>query len=304
MILLLTVILSFQALQVPAQTSSPVVNELGSPLLPACPGAGQESFPLPPVILVDPTSPKETVPASDPKVMTEGAGRFQDMALIPAGEFEMGSSETEGRPDERPRKKVFLKEFYVAARDVTVAEYCEFLNMEGLNAREGGQRAAINNPDCPLMRTGKKFQPKRGMADKPMVCVSWFGAAEYAEWAHGRLPTSAEWEKAALLVTPNPPEDRLSLEWHGSSGETGGAGPSNLRMVGDVWQWCSDWYEKDYYTSCPNANPPGPALGAEKNLRGGSFAAAECSTRIRNRHKAAPRGCFRTVGFRIVKDLS
>jgi sulfatase modifying factor 1 len=305
-ILILILVFSFQGswLPVVAWASNPAIEELDCPLLPGCPGETRETFPLPPVIKLDGQSPKDPARPKERRVLKQGAGRFSDMALVPAGEFEMGSSETEGRPDERPKKKIFLKEFYISSREVTVDEYCDFLNSDGNESREGGPRVALNNPECPLAISGKEFQPKGGMADRPMICVSWFGAAEYAEWAGGRLPTSVEWEKAALLVTPNPPEDSLSLDWAGSRKASSAEGHSSLGMVGNVWQWCSDWYDKDYYASCPSANPPGAPLGNEKNLRGGSYAAAECSIRIRNRHKAAPRGCYRTVGFRIVKDAN
>jgi len=155
------------------------------------------------------------------------------------------------------------------------------------------------------MKIGKQFKPRNDCADKPIVCISWYGAADYAEWAAARLPTSIEWERAAQLTTPYPPGDHLTILSRDASVPVQIATPG-LRgtsgMIGNVWQWCSDWYARDYYAKCPTNNPPGPALGDEKNIRGGAWASAECSKRIRNRHKAHPRGYFRTVGFRVVKD--
>jgi formylglycine-generating enzyme required for sulfatase activity len=242
----------------------------------------------------------------DENAVTEGTGKFHRMVLIPAGRFTMGSGNSEGRPDERPAHSVFLKEFYIGQHEVTVKEFCEFLNAQGEISREGISRIKLDSPDCPIAKkTGNYYQPKPGHADKPVVMTSWYGAMDYAQWAGGRLPSEAEWEKAALLTTPEPPGDYLTvLSREGSVpvqiGYPGIRGVSG--MVGNVWQWCSDWYAPDYYQQSSVNNPQGPDLGQEKTIRGGSWASAEASKRIRNRHKAAARGWFRTVGFRIVKD--
>jgi formylglycine-generating enzyme required for sulfatase activity len=227
------------------------------------------------------------------------------MVLIPAGPFDMGSAEGEGRFDERPIHKVFLKDFYIAKHEVTAKDFCAFLNAQGDNSRDGLPRVKLDSPDCPITQVGKLFKPKEDCSDKPMVCVSWNGAADYAEWVGGRLPSSSEWEKAALLITsyhagdyttilPREGAVPVTIAVPGTNGVTG--------MAGSVWEWCSDWYSHDYYRESPVSNPLGPALGEEKNIRGGSWASPECSKRIRNRHKASPRGYYRTVGFRIAKE--
>lgn len=282
---------------------TPAPDLLDCPLLPGCPG--DVSVPLPPLMAPAETSAKGPAPAvSDARVL-EGTGKYSGMAFIPAGTFEMGSPENEGRPDERPMQRVFLKEFYIAKHQVTAREFSEFLNQQGGTSKDGAPRVKLECPDCPIVRNGKRYIAREGFEDRPVVCVSWYAASEYAQWAAGRLPTSAEWEKAALLTTPYPPGDSLVLLPRGGSvpvqiAEPGIRGVAG--MMGNVWEWCSDWYAKDYYAQNPGSNPPGPAMGQEKVIRGGSWASMECSKRIKNRHKAAPRGYYRTVGFRIVKD--
>ncbi len=209
----------------------------------------------------------------------------------------MGSSALDGRPDERPQRQITLKEYYISKHEVSAKHYCEFLNTEGLISRDGSPRIKLDCPDCPVEIVGKEFRPKSGLKNSPVTCVSWFGASEYAEWLGARLPTSAEWENAAIAVSP-PRTDTLTKNIDQLYDEN--AYPDSF--TGNAWQWCADWYEKDYYSSAPPSNPPGPALGLEKNIRGGSRFSPQASMRPRNRHKAPPRGYFRTVGFRIVKD--
>lgn len=293
----------------PARTMAPhsVVQPSGDgldcPLLPGCPSG--PGIPLPPR-MNRPTDPKAPAPAVDENSVAEGMGKYRGMIFIPAGPFDMGSPNGEGRPDERPAHRVALKDFYIARHEVTVKEFADFLNAQGENSRDGLPRVKLDAPECPLVKqTGNFFQPKPDLANKPMVCVSWNGAMDYAQWAGGRLPTAAEWEKAALLTTPYPPTDSLTVLPREGSVVVQIADPGirgTTGVVGNVWEWCADWYAPDYYEQSPNSSPSGPSLGQEKEIRGGSWASAEASKRIRNRHSASPRGYFRTVGFRIVKD--
>jgi len=277
-------------------------NSLECPFLPGCPGG--TPVPLPPSLKPD-SKPSAPDPSGNGTNLLAGTGKYKGMVLIPAGPFDLGSPEGEGRVDERPIHKVFLKDFYIAKYEVTARDFCAFLNVQGENSREGLPRAKLDSPECPVVKVGKVFEPKEDCADKPMICVSWYGASDYAEWAGGRLPTSAEWEKAALLSTSYQAGDDLSiLPRDGAlpvTEATPGAG-GITGMIGNVWEWCSDWYSRDYYAESPLSNPMGPALGEEKNIRGGSWASPEASKRIRNRHKASPRGYYRTVGFRVTKD--
>ncbi len=262
--------------------------------IPLAPGSSSVTIPKPDGILVP-----------DQTGLSQGSGTYEGMVLIPAGTFEMGNQETRGRIDEQPAHKVFLKDFYLGKQVITVAQYCEYLNTAGLKGKDGSPRIKIDSPHCPIVLRRNKFVPKEGEVDLPMVCVSYYGASDYAHRAGGRLPTEAEWEKAAWMTTPHPPGDSVEVLSRESSVPVESALPGFngvTGMVGNVWQWCSDWYAADYYASCPLARPTGPALGKEKVIRGGSWASAETSRRIRNRHRAFPRGYYKTVGFRIVKD--
>lgn len=271
------------------------------PLLPGCPdGPG---IPLPPSTELPGDKPAKAV--ADGSNLVDGAGAYSGLVLIPGGPFDMGSTEGQGRADERPEHRVALKAFYVAKHEVTVKEYCDFLNAQGEKSRDGAPRVRLDSPFCPIEKNGRYFQPKAGEQDKPVVCVSWYGAAEYAQWAGGRLPTSAEWEKAATLSTPYEPGDFLTVLPREDRAPVSIAIPSVrgiTGIVGNVWEWCADWYEHDYYVKSSADNPAGPPLGKEKVIRGGSWASPECSKRIKNLHRAAPAGYYRTVGFRIVKD--
>lgn len=273
------------------------------PLLPACPSG--PSIPLPPMPSAGPQPEEPAVRQTEGGQLIEGQGQYSGFVFVPAGAFEMGSPDGTGRIDERPLHKVFLKDYSIAQREVTARDYCRFLNQRGVIGRDKMPRVLLSSPHCPIVETGGTFRPKDGMADRPMVCVSWYGAADYAKWAGGRLPTSAEWEKAALLSTLNAPGDYLTvLPREGdvpvTIAEPGACGIRGL--IGNVWEWCSDWYAADYYSKSPITNPIGPPVGEEKVIRGGSWASPESSKRISNVNRVPPHGWFRTVGFRIVRD--
>jgi len=280
----------------------PQPDALDFPALPSPPYG--PAMPLPPVFSRT-SKPPSSMPLAGGLNLREGTGDYAGMLLIPAGNFDMGSPDNEGRPDERPVHKVFVRDYYLARHEVTVTEYCDFLNSEGENTADGLPRVKLDSPSCPLVKTGKRFHPRKGWEDKPIVCVSWQGAADYARWAGGRLPTAAEWEKAARLTIPHPAADRFAIPEADGPLPVRDASPEALGvtgMAGNVWEWCSDWYAKDYYAESPAQDPAGPGLGLEKEIRGGSWASPEASLRSQNRYKASPRGYFRTVGFRIVKE--
>ena len=214
------------------------------------------------------------------------------MVLIPAGCFLMGSEE--GDADEQPKHKVHVDTFYIDTAEVTCARY-----------------------ECFLKETGypphQMWTPEYDRPDDPVVGVSWDDASAFANWAGKRLPTEAEWERAArggLVEKKYPRGDEINKEKvnYDSFGTTPVKsyepnGYGLYDMAGNVWEWCQDWYSRDYYKLSLRKNPSGPMLGSKKVIKGGAWYANESALRISNRHKSDPTlGSF-SIGFRCVKSL-
>jgi formylglycine-generating enzyme required for sulfatase activity len=272
------------------------------PLLPPLPSG--PSIPLPPSP-EDDKEQKAILLHPDIRRIQEGTGEYSGMVFVPGGRFGMGSLNGEGRVDEQPLREITVKDFYVAKHETTCHQYCEFLNRQGLNAKDGSPRVRLDDTNCPIYRSAKSFRPKPGCEEKPMVCVSWHGAQDFATWAGGRLPTSAEWEKAAFLTNLHKMPDNLAMPVEIDSVAVDDAFPGIRGVtgfIGNVWEWCSDWYSRKGELEAVSNNPEGAAAGNEKVIRGGSWASTDASKRAQNLHKAEPRGYYRTVGFRIVKD--
>ena len=192
------------------------------------------------------------------------------MVLVPAGEFTMGSND--GSDNERPEHRVFLNAYYIDVYEVTVGQYAKFLDDTSLNP--------------PPMWTAMD-EPSH--QNRPVVNVDWKDANSYCKWAGKRLPTEAEWEKAArgtdgrIYPWGNDPPDLLRANYgkekwnnHTALVPVGqlkdGKSPYGIYdLAGNVWEWVSDWYDPDYYATSPSRNPQGPESGKYKVLRGGSW---------------------------------
>jgi formylglycine-generating enzyme required for sulfatase activity len=260
-----------------------------------------------------------------------------EMVWVPAGEFLMGSTDEEiaqllkenpgWKADwfarEKPQRKVNLDGYWIYKNPVTVAQYRKFCEATGRKMRDA---------------------PTWGWKDDhPIVNVTWHDATAYAKWAGGRLPTEAQWEKAARgtdgrrypwgndwpppkgagnfadkALTREAPELAKALSEAGfpplSDYDDGyaytspvgsfpaGASPYGaLDMAGNVWEWCEDWYGKDYYKSAPLTNPQGPGSGSYRVVRGGGWdSGGYCRSAARD--GLDPDGWDSGGGFRLVRS--
>ncbi len=231
--------------------------------------------------------------------------------FVKGGTFRMGSND--GQQDERPQHRVRVSDFYVSRTEITNAQFVKFLNAKG-NQRQGNTSwidlsGKWRNYRCPIYQKDGRFYVRPGYENYPVVFVSWWGAEAYAEWVGGRLPTEAEWEylahkadtlargenlfKIALLrensgYKPNPV---ATLE---------PTPPGIYDLFGNMYEWCYDWYDDNYYRRSPKRNPLGPENGQMKVIRGGSWETSASSVRITNRAALGPDNNNITVGFRVV----
>jgi len=203
------------------------------------------------------------------------------MVYIPAGWFWMGCSPNDNqcKDSEKPYHKVYLDAYYIDLNDVTVDEYNKCVNAGGCTQLDVNDCLIWNGSSRVKGGSlGAEFQK----GNHPVVCVDWNQANSYCQWAGKRLPTEAEWEKAARgtdgRIYPWGNEWDASKACYNQSSTCAvgsypqGASPYGvLDMAGNVWNWCRDWYDANYYANSPDHNPTGPDSGSIHVLRGGSF---------------------------------
>jgi formylglycine-generating enzyme required for sulfatase activity len=238
--------------------------------------------------------------------------RGVDMLLVPAGAFEMGSEW--GDDDESPVHTVWLDNFYLDKYEVTIAQY-----------KECAHAGACDPPHDTSSATRGNYYEDPQFADYPVIHVTWHDAAKYCVWRNARLPTEAEWEKAARgtdgrdypwgdifdgnwlnYCDINCLSDTADQEYDDGNADTApvgsypnGASPYGmLDMAGNVWEWVADWYNSEYYADSAAENPQGPATGTQRVLRGGSWNKDRFGVRTTYRSKFHPNGSKETFGFR------
>ncbi len=221
------------------------------------------------------------------------------MIFVPGGAFTIGSPGRDGEDDERPQHKAEISSFWIGKYETSFAQYDQF---------------------CADTGRGKADDSGWGRGKQPVINVSWHDAVAYAEWLSAktslrfRLPTEAEWEKAA----------RERYPWGSQAPNRNLANFNNLfertmpvnsfpqgiskyglfNLAGNVWEWVSDWYAADYYRSAPLKDPRGPRSGTERVVRGGSWVSSAADIRSAKRGKAEPGEKRRHLGFRLAMDPS
>ena len=260
----------------------------------------------------DTTQPTQLVPPS--LAPCRGEEYVPALVRIPAGWFLMGCDT--GQDNEKPVHLVWIDEFLFAARQVTNAEYGRFLRETAslsLSLPPFWSDAALNHPE------------------QPVVGVSWHEAIRYCEWLNAstggvatgrnfRLPTEAEWERAARGGREGelfpwgdaPPQslpgyaERCAGYWKTGPEPVGRAEPNAYdlyNMCDNVHEWCSDWYAPAYYAVSPERNPRGPETGDRRASRGGSWRHHIKMSRCAARSSIPPEFKYADYGFRVACDV-
>lgn len=228
------------------------------------------------------------------------------MATIPAGEFWMGVDGMIGLEDEKPRHKVWLDGYQMDLYEVTVARYARFL-------------AATHHEQPAYWETVDLAEH----GERPVIGVTWEDAEAYCTWAGKRLPTEAEWEKAARGTDerkypwgnkkPSPALANYALGARFSYSQVlmpvgtykESKSPYGLfDMGGNVWEWTQDWYDGAYYEKSPEKNPTGPDKGQFKVLRGGSWSDMAKYMLTYGRFKLPPSTRNSYTGFRCARAVT
>jgi formylglycine-generating enzyme required for sulfatase activity len=230
-----------------------------------------------------------------------------EMVLVPAGLFFMGSQN--GEKDEQPVHKVWLDSFYIDRYPITNAQYDVFVG-------ETGHPKSLYRDD-----------PRCNDPGQPVTGVSWSDAAAYCAWRSKKekavfsLPTEAQWEKAARGDDKRtypwgndlPDKKRATTEITEKMPAVGmcelGSSPYGVSdMVGNVWNWCTDWYDREYYKNSVEKNPQGPPKAVRKSVRGGNWVFLGCCSgtpayalRASRRNAFHPSIRKKSIGFRCVK---
>jgi len=258
---------------------------------------------------------------------------FSFMARIKGGAFKRGSTFNETKEylkwcrktdrkcqlwwfeDELPQKLIDVDSFWIDIFEVTNARYLKFVQATG-------HRPALDD-SCQTAKcregnlwVGASYPPE--IRDQPVTQVNWYDADAYCAWMGKRLPTEAEWEKAARGKKANvypwgsgSPKGKATFKkkWQGASTMTtvgfhqkGESIYGVFDMAGNVWEWVDDWYHFKYYSIGSTKNPRGPANGDFKVVRGGSWVNYETSLRSAFRRWSRPEVRFNDTGFRCARD--
>jgi len=244
-----------------------------------------------------------------------GMSEFREIEWvpIPAGEFLMGDNFNEGDADELPVHKVYLDEYHIAKYEITSDQYNYFCE------ETGRTKLPVIIPK-ETEYTGKY----------PAFNVSYFDALAFCDWLsqrtgkNVRLPTEAQWEKAARGIQQyrypwgdDPPDcgkaryndclenaNTLNGQLPVTFMESGSSPYGVFNMAGNAMEWCRDWYDRAYYANSPENNPAGPNTGTFRVVRGGSCFSTTEGIRSAKRYSVRPLNCAPELGFRVVIEAN
>jgi formylglycine-generating enzyme required for sulfatase activity/regulator of sirC expression with transglutaminase-like and TPR domain len=250
-------------------------------------------------------------------ILNQTSLQEDNMALVPAGFFIMGSNKT--LDDEAPEHRVYLDGFWMDKYEVSAGEFAEFLN-----AVDNVKGYYLDNKFGTLFYDGR-FHPRPGLENHPINNVNWFAADAYCKWKEKRLPTEAEWEKAARGASaqiypwgdsaPSEIRARYFQAWTEERKHKvmvpvqaliEGQSPYGLHnMAGNVKEWVDDWYDREYYKEQSEyANPKGPIGGEFKGVRGGSWRDLTGFIYSSFRNNGNPQSRLDDYGFRCAKNAA
>jgi formylglycine-generating enzyme required for sulfatase activity len=270
------------------------------------------------------TAAPASTPRATPAAVAGINDGYGDYVLVPAGEFRMGDDAQLAR--ERPAHMVELDAFYISKFEITNRQWKQFRDDPGYDDPKfwpGGR--VVPRDQVPYWSQANNHGGGTPGSDAyPVIGVNWDSATAYCAWLSAktgkryRLPSEAEWEKAARgtdgrRYPSGQTIDRRQANYVGAQAYDtvmpvgsleGGASPYGAYdMAGNVLEWTQDWYDRDYYSVSPRKNPPGPASGAYRVVRGGSFFVEAFDLRSTARFAAWPSfRAHRMIGFRPVRQ--
>jgi formylglycine-generating enzyme required for sulfatase activity len=232
---------------------------------------------------------------------------IRGMVHFPEGEFEMGSPKGTGKKNEYPKHKVYLNAFYLDKFEVTFADFEVYL--------------AANLKKYPTITGWVDRKARADMINKPIFGLQWKRCRNYCEWREKRMPTEAEWERAArgtenrIYPWGNEPPDKTRANFgnccfvqkgmvHTEVGhyKKGSTEEGIYDLGGNVAEWVSDWYDKKYYKKSPYKNPEGPKKGKYHVIRGGAWNSLPMYLRSSSRYGESDGKDYYGIGCRCAKD--
>jgi len=243
------------------------------------------------------------------------------LVFVPAGEFTMGSDDSASGAFEGPAHMVDLEGFWIDQTEVSNEQFAACV-----------RAGACSGPYSTASATRDAYYGNPDFGRYPVIHVDWLGASAYCKWAGRRLPSEAEWEKAAradasvlypwgnawdVQTIPRVnfsdkndaggASDTVADDGYGDTAPVASYPDGASRygvydMSGNVWEWVNDWFGAQYYSESPSANPPGPASGAGRVLRGGSWSSDTSNIRSANRVWLPADASGDDIGFRCARS--